>query len=1365
MKRPRSYSDDLDGDGNDWGRRDPEVTKMRSLKGLDGESSRPSYRKSYNGRIYDKSMEEGRDGGRMSRKRIEHETDGFERSRESYSSRASSRRERGDSREGLRKGFDRAEVSRSSRESGYRDGGGDSAKGSPRRLHSAERVRRSSSFSAGCASKRESYEPPKFVQKGFRSERERCKREEVPKFHLVGEAERSYGSEGPCGSSQWKRSSSRDVDEDHHHAQSRSGRGIDVSVEDRPNGSSGNSLTRSPQGSKDADESCKGVEMRKVEEVGSQSSSSEMEEGELEPEPGPDPPKEPEPEAASKPQPEPEEEGLSKAKREEEGNAVIAEVEKEVEKEVEEKLDDSDCCNGETSRRDVEMEEDNGDAEKEDPENFEGLKSSVDLEKPDDSESMKEIQITHGAELAEAGSVSGEKDKTNDEAVNDLNNQETGQQPTADWGIEQRKGIDLEAESKMETLEAPKETEMVEEKCQELTLSFMCAAPKAVVGSSANVEAGAEGKFLWNSTDKLKPEEGGEMGKDKGKRLALSLSNDIGIADYGGYAEKSLPLSKDKKKQVSEEEEHGCIRMVGTSSRGFARDPLAGSAAGIEKMPLSSENQRQKKPKLEPLQLSLGLPDVSLTLASPNPNLAPASPSRGRSIQSLANTAHTRTSSDGFTASISFSGSHPFVHNPSCSLTQNSMENYEYSVGSHPVFQGSHDQVSHGNWPVPYASEQASYGNNGLTGGISQDRFKQRREVPLYQRILQNGNLQAPQTSQGIFGGSSRGQPSNDRDSFGYERGANNNNFQGSFPMAQGHQVRSFDGSLGRSNRPERQGSFPMVQGRQVRSSDGSLGRNSGPERQPSFPRDLPQQWKEVRSSPTKSAGSRETKSEQRKQIDRDRTKSEGDRAILAQRGNHGRGVEQPVSGAPISPERTLVEIVSGPIPIMSQKLQEMPENSLDRLRECVRDLIGNNEKSEDFATFQKILQRRSDLTSEVLSQSHRVQLEILVAIKTGIQAFLRRSNNLPTSDLVEVFFNLRCRNLACRSALPVDDCECKFCSQRSGFCNACMCLVCSKFDFASNTCSWVGCDLCLHWCHTDCGIRMSHIKNGRSIRGAPGTTEMQFYCIACEHFSEMFGFVKEVFRTCAKDWDAETLAKELECVRRIFQGSEDPRGKQLRSRAEQMLVKLESKADPTEVCNSIMMFFTETESNLTGTSSFVAKEPVQVNQRDACERIPVAVREAVYNMTPGSSEKVGNSDKVRSVLQNYDREVEGKRTEAAELQFSRARNKAEIDELESIVRIKQAEAKMFQVRADDARREAEGLQRIALAKNEKIEEEYACKLAKLCLNETEERRKHKFEELQILERAQRDYYNMKMRMEADIKDLLMKMEATKRRF
>ena len=104
-------------------------------------------------------------------------------------------------------------------------------------------------------------------------------------------------------------------------------------------------------------------------------------------------------------------------------------------------------------------------------------------------------------------------------------------------------------------------------------------------------------------------------------------------------------------------------------------------------------------------------------------------------------------------------------------------------------------------------------------------------------------------------------------------------------------------------------------------------------------------------------------------------------------------------------------------------------------------------------------------------------------------------------------------------------------------------------------------------------------------------------------------------------------------------------------------------------------------------------------------------------------------------------------------------------DELDGIIRIKLAEAQMFQTRADDARKEAEGLNRIAQAKSKKIDDEFTSRVMKLHLSEAEEMRRQKLEELQTLENAHQEYFNMKVRMEREIKDLLLKMEATKRNF
>ena len=110
------------------------------------------------------------------------------------------------------------------------------------------------------------------------------------------------------------------------------------------------------------------------------------------------------------------------------------------------------------------------------------------------------------------------------------------------------------------------------------------------------------------------------------------------------------------------------------------------------------------------------------------------------------------------------------------------------------------------------------------------------------------------------------------------------------------------------------------------------------------------------------------------------------------------------------------------------------------------------------------------------------------------------------------------------------------------------------------------------------------------------------------------------------------------------------------------------------------------------------------------------------------------------------------------------SKKKDGFDSLESVVRIKEAEARMFQNRADDARREAEGFRRMVRVKSEKFEEEYSEKLAKLCLKETEENRRKKLEELKILENSHLDYYKMKMRMQTEIACLLERMEATKQK-
>jgi hypothetical protein len=100
------------------------------------------------------------------------------------------------------------------------------------------------------------------------------------------------------------------------------------------------------------------------------------------------------------------------------------------------------------------------------------------------------------------------------------------------------------------------------------------------------------------------------------------------------------------------------------------------------------------------------------------------------------------------------------------------------------------------------------------------------------------------------------------------------------------------------------------------------------------------------------------------------------------------------------------------------------------------------------------------------------------------------------------------------------------------------------------------------------------------------------------------------------------------------------------------------------------------------------------------------------------------------------------------------------VDELDSLVRLKQAEASMYQERANDARNQADDLRRIVIVKTARIEEDYATRIAELNINDLQGRCKQKIEELQVFERTHHQFFSMKTRMEASIKELLLKMQA-----
>ncbi|PKI64237.1 hypothetical protein CRG98_015424 [Punica granatum] len=416
--------------------------------------------------------------------------------------------------------------------------------------------------------------------------------------------------------------------------------------------------------------------------------------------------------------------------------------------------------------------------------------------------------------------------------------------------------------------------------------------------------------------------------------------------------------------------------------------------------------------------------------------------------------------------------------------------------------------------------------------------------------------------------------------------------------------------------------------------------------------------------------------------------------------------------------------------------MHRLPDDYLDELKNMLRVILegnGGSQQREEYLNLQKHVQSRPDLTAKTLTGAHRVQLEILVAINTGIQAFLHPNISLSQTSLIEVFVYKRCRNIACQNQLPADDCTCDICTNRNGFCNLCMCVICNKFDFEVNTCRWIGCDLCSHWTHTDCAIRDGQICTGPSVKIGAGPTDMLFRCRACNRTSELLGWVKDVFQHCAPAWDREALIRELDFASRIFRGSEDPRGRHLFWKCEDLIEKMKGGLAESTACRAILMFFQEIDGdsprNLENGEGGRLIAP-----QDACNRIAEVVQEAIRKMEMVADEKMRMFKKARMALEACDRELEDKAREVAELKLDRQKKKIQVEELEKIVRLKEAEADMFQLKANEAKREAERLQRIALAKSEKSEEEYASRYLKLRLSEAEAEKQYLFEKIKLQE-------------------------------
>ncbi|KAL6520479.1 hypothetical protein OROHE_017067 [Orobanche hederae] len=482
-----------------------------------------------------------------------------------------------------------------------------------------------------------------------------------------------------------------------------------------------------------------------------------------------------------------------------------------------------------------------------------------------------------------------------------------------------------------------------------------------------------------------------------------------------------------------------------------------------------------------------------------------------------------------------------------------------------------------------------------------------------------------------------------------------------------------------------------------------------------------------VRESPSESASSRETWPTADALVTK-KLEKEKDR-------ENGFADHSVVRHISTSNKLSLRDLARERVEIIAERMQNLPDEYLDKSKNELRAFLeglGGSQQREEFLFLQKLVQSRGDLTEKTLVLTHRVQLEILVAIKTGIQAFLHPSVSLSQASLIDIFLYRRCRNIACGSVLPAEDCACELCSKRNGFCNLCMCVICNKFDFEVNTCRWIGCDSCSHWTHTDCAIRNGQIGMGPSVRNGVSSAEMLIRCRACSRTSELLGWVKDVFQHCAPSWDRDALIRELDFVSRIFRGSEDPRGRKLFWKCEELIEKMKSGVAEPIPCKAILVFFQELDDPLKNQDTEEANR--MISPQEAFNKIADVVQEAVGKMEMVAEEKMRLVKKARLAVDACEQELKDKAREVATLKMERQRKKIQIDELESIVRLKQAEADMFELKANEARREAERLQRIALAKTEKSEEDYASRYLKQRLHEAEAEKQYLFEKIKLQE-------------------------------
>jgi predicted RNase H-like nuclease (RuvC/YqgF family) len=159
-------------------------------------------------------------------------------------------------------------------------------------------------------------------------------------------------------------------------------------------------------------------------------------------------------------------------------------------------------------------------------------------------------------------------------------------------------------------------------------------------------------------------------------------------------------------------------------------------------------------------------------------------------------------------------------------------------------------------------------------------------------------------------------------------------------------------------------------------------------------------------------------------------------------------------------------------------------------------------------------------------------------------------------------------------------------------------------------------------------------------------------------------------------------------------------------------------------------------ELEMESPKNFENEEPgCLITPQEACNRIAEVVQEAVRKMEMVAEEKQRLYKCARHAAEACDRELEEKARAVQKLKAEHLRQRRQVEELESIVRLKQAEVEMFEVKASEARQEAERLWSAALAKSvEKAGQDYVSLYLKCRLEEAEAEKQHIFEKIKLQE-------------------------------